>query len=76
MHTFFTLKDVYGLHIDTIDEEPCLQLNKSKDNTYLSMLEIFQAWQEQSTKLDAGEITKEEYDQWWYTYPQIEITKS
>ena len=76
MHTLFTLEVVYGLHIANIDGEPCLRLDKSRGNTYFSMLEMFQAWQEQSAKLNAGEITKEEYDQWRYTYPQMDATKS
>lgn len=33
MHTLFTLEDVYGLHIDNIDEEPCPRLDKSKGTT-------------------------------------------
>ena len=76
MHTLFTLEDVYGLHIDNIDGEPCLRLDKSKGTTYLSMFDMFQSWQEQSAKLNAGEITKEEYDQWRYTYPQMDAAKS
>ena len=40
------------------------------------MFDMFQAWQKQSAKLDAGEITKEEYDEWRYTYPQKEVAES
>ena len=76
MHTFFTLEDLYALHISEIDGELCLRLDKSKDSAYLSMLEMFLSWQKQASKLDEGEITKEEYDQWRYTYPQMEVTKS
>ena len=32
MHTLFTLEDLYGLHIDEIDGELCLRLDKSKGN--------------------------------------------
>ena len=35
----------------------------------LNMLDILLAWQEQAAKLEAGEITKADYDQWRYTYP-------
>jgi hypothetical protein len=30
---------------------------------------MFHDWQEQSAKLESGEITKEEYDHWRYNYP-------
>ena len=70
MHTLFALEDLYGLHIDEIDGELCLRLDKSKGITYLSMFDMFHAWQEQAKKLKSGEITQEEYDQWRYNYPK------
>ncbi|WP_423241208.1 hypothetical protein [Lactonifactor longoviformis] len=36
---------------------------------------MFHAWQEQSALLEKGEITKEEYDQWRYKYPELDIAK-
>jgi len=33
------------------------------------------AWLEQAKKLDAGEITKEEYDLWRYNYPKFDTTQ-
>lgn len=38
---------------------------------YITILEMFSAWQELSEKFKNGEITKEEYDQWRYNYPSI-----
>ena len=61
MHTLFTLEDLYGLHIGEIDGELCLRLDKSKGTTYLSMFDMFHAWQEQAEKLKSGEITHEYY---------------
>ena len=52
MHTLFTLEDLYGLHIGEIDGELCLRLDKSKGTTYLSMFDMFHAWQEQAEKLN------------------------
>lgn len=68
-HTLFTLEDRYGLKVGEIDGEVCLRLDKSKGMTYLNMLDILLAWQEQAAKLEAGESTKADYDQWRYTYP-------
>ena len=69
-HTLFTLEDLYGLNINEIDGELCLRLDKSKGTIYLSMFDMFHAWQEQAEKLKSGEITQEEYDQWRYNYPK------
>lgn len=33
------------------------------------------AWRARAAKLEAGEITKEEYDQWRYNYPKFDTTQ-
>lgn len=35
---------------------------------------MLQSWQAQSAKLEAGEITREEYDEWRYKYPELETS--
>ena len=70
MHSLFALEDMYGIKIGEIDGELCLRLDKSKGTTYLSMFDMFHAWQEQAEKLKSEEISKEEYDQWRYNYPK------
>lgn len=72
MHTLFTLEDLRGLKVGEIDGELCLRLDKSKGMTYVGMLDMLMAWQEQSAKYEAGEITKEQYDQWRYNYPKLD----
>ena len=72
MHTFFALEDRYGLKIGEIDGELCLRLDKSKGSDYLNLLDMFTSWQKEAAKLEAGEITKEEYDQWRYKYPEYD----
>ena len=75
MHTLFALEDLRGLTIGKLDGEICLRLDKSKEYTYLSMLEMLSAWVEQAEKLRIGEITKEDYDRWRYNYPQYDTTQ-
>jgi len=70
-HTLFALEDLYGFHIGEIDGELCLRLDKEKGISYLSMLDIFNAWQAEAERLRSGEITKEEYDAWRYNYPSV-----
>jgi transcriptional regulator with XRE-family HTH domain len=72
MHTLFALEDMYGLKISLTDGEPCLRLDKSDYSTYTSMFKMFSAWQQQYEKLSNGEISKEQYDQWRYKYPELD----
>ena len=69
MHTFFALEDMYGLKIDEIDGEVVLRLDKSD---YSSMEKILRAWLSEAKKLENGESTKEEYDNWRYKYPELD----
>ena len=68
MHTLFTLEDLYGFRIDKLDDELCIRLDKGMETNYLTMFDMFSAWQEQAEKFKNGEITKEEYDNWRYNY--------
>ena len=74
MHTLFALEDIRGLTIGEIDGEVCLRLDKSKGKTYTNMLDMLSAWAEQAKKLEAGEITREDYDRWRYNYPKYDTT--
>lgn len=73
MHTLFTLEDLYGIRIDKLDGEVCIRLDKGMKSNYLTMSDMFSDWQEQAEKFKNGEITKEEYDKWRYTYPESTI---
>ena len=75
MHTLFSLEDLYGLKITELDGEVCLRLDKSAGTTYTTMFDMCHAWQEQAARLEQGEITEEEYDQWRYKYPELDTSK-
>ena len=70
MHTLFTLEDLYGLKITELDGEVCLHLDKGMGTNYITMFDMFSAWEEHAEKYKNGEITKGEYDHWRYNYPQ------
>ena len=74
-HTFFALEDRYGLKIGEIDGELCLRLDKTKVTEYQNMFEMLYSWRQIAAKLEAGEITKEEYDHWRYKYPEFDFSK-
>lgn len=76
MHTLFALEDLYGLKINSIDGELCLTLDKTMRTTYLSMFNMFNAWQQEAEKLKAGQATKDEYDTWRYNYPRVKAERS
>ena len=75
MHTFFALEDMYGLKIGEVDGEPCLRLDKSDYSTYSSMYKMLHAWQMEAARLEKGEITKEQYDEWRYKYPELDTSQ-
>ncbi len=76
MRTLFTLEDLYGLRIIEIDGELCLHLDKGMGTKYITMFEMLSAWKEQAEKLKNGEISKEEYNTWRYTYPEVEVQRT
>jgi transcriptional regulator with XRE-family HTH domain len=74
MHTLFTLEDRYGLEVCKSDGEAHLRVDIRKGRDAEQLSQILEAWQEQSAKLDAGEISREEYDRWRYHYPEFDTS--
>lgn len=74
MHTLFALEDTFGIKINKINDELCLSLDKTS-KSYSSMFEMFDTWQREYEKFQNGEISKEDYDQWRYTYPKMEADR-
>lgn len=72
MHTLFALEDIYGLKIELLDGKACIYADDSVGTKPNSLHERFSAWQREADKYYRGEITREEYDRWRYTYPQVE----
>lgn len=68
MHTLFALEDEYGFEISDMDGTPCIILNRNFKQPH-PFSEIFNQWKDQYKKFLNGEITKEEYDVWRYSYP-------
>ena len=55
-----------------MDGEVCLivDVRKNKDATRLH--EMLCSWQQAAAMLEAGEISKEDYDKWRYHYPEFD----
>lgn len=74
MHTLFALEDMYGIKIGEIDGELCLRLDRDHKE-YQHLFKPFHAWQQMAAKLEAGEISQEEYDNWRYNYPEMDTSE-
>ena len=75
MHTLFTLEDLYGLTIsESEDGEICLKVDTSKGKDAHELRKLLYAWKEQADKLSSGKISKDEYANWRYHYPQVDTT--
>ena len=75
MHTLFTLEDLYGLTVSEADGEICLKVNKEKGKNAHELLKMLYAWKEQADKLSSEEISREEYDNWRYNYPELDTSE-
>ena len=74
MHTLFTLEDRYGLEVCESDGEAHLRISIRKGRDAEQLSQMLEAWKEQSAKLTAGEISREEYDRWRYHYPDLDTS--
>ena len=72
MHTLFTLEDNYGLKISEMDGEVCLKVDVRKNKDAARLHEMLCSWQQAAAMLEAGEISKEDYDKWRYHYPEFD----
>ncbi len=75
MHTLFTLEDIYGLKVTELDGQIILHVDVQQGKDAAELHRMLCVWQEQAAKLEAGEITKEDYDRWRYHYPELDATQ-
>ena len=76
MHTLFALEDRKLIRILDADGLVCLRADIFDGGTQAADFEQrLRAWQEQSAKLQSGEITKEDYDRRRYHYPDFDDTR-
>ena len=75
MHTLFTLEDIYGVTIDETDGEVCLRVDKSKGKNAVELHKMLCTWRQAAAMVEAGEISREDYDRWRYHYPDYDTTQ-
>ena len=74
MHTLFALEDLYGLTIETLDGTTVLRVDPKKGKDAAELSEMLSAWADISAKYKAGEIDRDAYDNWRYSYPAFDTT--
>lgn len=72
MHTLFALEDIYGLKVNVSRGKVSFMFDYSAFEPGSQMDIMIQAWGQQAVKLKNGEITRKEYDEWRYKYPELD----
>ena len=75
MHTLFTLEDRYGLEVCQCEDEVHLRVHIRRNKDAARLHEMLWTWREQAAKLEAAEISQEEYDRWRYHYPEYDSSQ-
>lgn len=74
-HTLFAIEDIHGIRVEKQGEEIHIVFDGSKRTMNESIFKMLSAWADQAEKLKAGEISKEQYDHWRYTFPAEDTTQ-
>ena len=61
------------LFLTAVSGQPYLYLDRSVSVPGALVNQMLRAWMEQADKLENGEISKKEYDEWRYKYPELNI---
>lgn len=75
IHTFFAIEDIHGVRAEKHGEEVHIVFDGSKRTMDESIFKMLSAWADQAEKLRNGEISKEQYDHWRYTFPAEDTTQ-
>ena len=75
IHTLFAIEDIHGVRAEKQGKEVHIVFDGSKRTTDASVFKMLSAWAEQAEKFRNGEISKEQYDRWRYTFPAEDTTQ-
>ncbi len=75
IHTFFAIEDMHGIRAEKQGDEVHIVFDGSKQTMDKSIFTMLSAWAEQAEKYRNGEISKEQYDEWRYTFPAKDTTQ-
>ena len=72
MHTLFALEDRYGLTIEKGENGVSMRVDSRKGKDAAELSEMINAWAKQAKKYHNGDISREDYDKWRYSYPKYD----
>ena len=72
MHTLFALEDRYGFRIETSGDVYRLTVDPTKNQEAERIHRLMCQWRDAAAKLESGEISREEYDDWRYNFHGFE----
>ena len=75
IHTLFAVEDIHGVRAEKQGDEVHIVFDGSKRTMDESVFKMLSAWADQSEKLRKGEISKDQYDRWRYTFPAEDTTQ-
>lgn len=75
IHTLFAIEDIHGVRAEKQGEEVHIVFDGSKQTMDKSIFTMLSAWADQAEKYRNGEISKEQYDRWRYTFPAEDTTQ-
>ena len=75
IHTLFAVEDIYGVRAEKQGDEVHIVFDGSKRTMNESVFKMRSAWADQSDKLKKGEVSKDQYDRWRYTFPAEDTTQ-
>lgn len=75
IHTLFAVEDLHGVRVEKNENEVHIVFDGNKPNIDRSVFQMLTTWAEQAEKYRNGEISKEQYDEWRYTYPEKDTTQ-
>ena len=76
IHSLFAVEDIHGVRAEKQGDEVHIVFDGSKRTMDVSIFKMLSAWADQSEKLRKGEISKDQYDRWRYTFPAEDTTQN
>ena len=76
MHTLFALEDLYGLTIENKDGNVTFRFDPRKGKDAAHIADMVTAWADVSAKYRNGDMTRDDYDTWRYSYPAYDKTQN
>ena len=68
MYMLFDLEETYGIHVDQIDGEVCLRMDRSRKD-YVEVFDMMLKWYEARKKGQGDFEASVEYEEWKLHYP-------